>query len=84
MAGQLAAGNSYELLSVMPGLKNDTPVGVITVRLIPQFAQLSIMLDRAGLERLVEDVTFILNTSPALSKGNHNEISLAHIEEIAR
>ena len=83
-AEKFATGNRYELVSVMPGKVKDLPVGCITFRLKPEMAQLTVMLDRPGLERLIEDVSFILRTSPTLAQGNHQELTLAEIEAIAR
>ena len=39
-----------------------------------------VMIDRPGLERLVEDVTFMLENSSMLSKGKHQEVTLAEVE----
>ena len=81
---EFATGNRYELVSVMPGKVKDTPVGVVTFRLKPEMVCISVMLDRPALERLVEDVSFILRTSATLAEGNHQELPLALIEEIGR
>jgi len=79
-----AAGFPSEFLGITAGKIGNTPFGILNLRLNPtqNFKNLMVMIDRPGLERLVEDVTFMLANSPMLAKGKHQEVTLAEVEEM--
>ena len=83
---QYAAGFRSELLGVIAGKIGETPVGILSLRLNPKvnFSSLTVMFDRPALERIIDDLTYLLENSKMLSKGNHqdSELKLAEIEAI--
>lgn len=78
------AGFRSEFLGLTAGKVGRTPVGILNLRLNPtqNFQNLNVMLDRPGLERLVEDVTYLLEMSPMLAKGKHQEVTLDEVESL--
>lgn len=77
------AGNISEYLGIAAGRTNGKPVGILTFR--PQItapALLNLMIPRAALERLREDIDFLLAHSAFLKDGDSPEVSLAEIEAI--
>ena len=80
------AGFRSEFLGVTAGKLGDTPVGMLNLRLNPKenFASLTVMFDRPALERIIEDLTHLLERSSMLSKGAPQEsgLKLAEIESI--
>ena len=83
---QYAAGFRSEYLGATAGKIGETPVGILSFRLHPKvnFTSLTVMFDRPALERIIEDLTYLLENSQMLSKGNHqdSELKLAEIEAI--
>ena len=77
-----AAGFPSKFLGLTAGKVGGIPVALLNLRLNPtkNFKNLMVMIDRPGLERLVEDVTFMLENSSMLSKGKHQEVTLAEVE----
>lgn len=73
-----------ELLGMCAANSGSTPVAIVTLRLNPKenFKSLQLMLDRPTLERFIEDAQNLLNTSPALQKGKHNQTTLAETEAL--
>lgn len=84
MSAHFLAARSCTLLGVMAGRHDVTgvPVGILTFRDTESLNTHSVMLERPSLERMVEDLKFLLESSPALSKGKHNSVSLAEVESI--
>ena len=79
----LVVGNLSEYLAIAAGKVNGTPVGILTFR--PQFTApqpVNLMISRASLERLREDIDFLLAHSTFLKDGDSPEVSLAEIEAI--
>ena len=85
-ANEFVAGLPSEVLSVTGGCLNDTPVGIVTIRYNPHvnLSSISFMFDRSNLERLAEDIAYILNRSTNLATGKHRDpmLSLAEIEAL--
>lgn len=83
---EYVAGFRSEYLGVAAGKIGDIPFGMLNLRLNPKenFASLTVMFDRPALERIIEDLTFLLERSKMLSKGEHQEsgLKLAEIESI--
>jgi len=72
-----------DYLGISAGKANGIPVGVLTFRphvTSPQSQNL--MISRAALERLREDIDFLLTHSAFLKEGEPSEITLAEIEAI--
>ena len=79
----LIVGNLSEYLAIAAGKINGNPVGILTFR--PRStapAPLNLMISRAALERLREDIDFLLAQSAFLKDGESPEVSLAEIEAI--
>ena len=77
------AGNLAEYLGVTAGKVNDTPVGILTFR--PQVTSpqpVNMMISRAHLMRLREDIDSLLARSEVLKDGDAAAVSLAEIEAI--
>jgi hypothetical protein len=79
----LIVGNLAEYLAIAAGKVNGIPVGILTFR--PQITApqpLNLMISRAALERLREDIDFLLAHSAFLKDGESLKVSLAEIEAI--
>jgi hypothetical protein len=79
----LIVGNLSEYLAIAAGKTSGNPVGILTFR--PQITAsqpLNLMISRAALERLREDIDFLLAHSAFLKDGKSPEVSLAEIETI--
>ena len=79
----LIVGNVSEYLAIAAGKTNGIPVGILTFR--PRSTAplpLNLMISRAALERLREDIDFLLAQSAFLKDGESPEVSLAEIEAI--
>lgn len=79
----LIVGNLSEYLAIAAGKTNGIPVGILTFR--PRYtapAPLNLMISCAALERLREDIDFLLAHSAVLKDGELPEVSLAEIEAI--
>ena len=79
----LIVGNLADYLAISAGKVSGTPVGILTFR--PRFTApdpLNLMISRAALERLREDIDFLLAQSAFLKDGESPEVSLAEIEAI--
>jgi hypothetical protein len=77
------AGSLAEFLGISAGKVNGSPVGILTFR--PRSTSptpLNLMVSKAHLERLREDIDFLLQNSPALKSGDSLQITLAEIEAI--
>ena len=77
------AGNLAEYLGVTAGKTNGNPVGILTFRphvTSPQSQNL--MISRAHLLRLREDIDSLLARSDVLKDGDAAAVSLAEIEAI--
>lgn len=81
---QFVAGFRSEYLASTVGKIGVTPVGMMSLRLNPKehYESLTIMLDRPSLERMVEDLSSLLNNSPMLAKGERQGMKLAEVEAI--
>jgi len=76
-------GTLAEYLGISAGKANGMPVGVMTFR--PHVTSLqsqNLIISRAALERLREDIDFLLAHSAFLKEGEPPEITLAEIEAI--
>ena len=73
-------GDLAEFLAVSAGTVNGLPVGVLTFRPHATQQPLNLMITRSQLERLREDIAFLLERSPTLKDGPSPEISLAELE----
>lgn len=79
----LVVGNLSEYLGIAAGRVNDIPVGILTFRPHATSPQpFNLMVSRAALERLCEDIDFLLQHSAVLKDGNSPEVTLAEIEAI--
>lgn len=79
----LIVGSLAEYLAIAAGRTNGRPVGILTFRPQPTApAPLYLMVSRAALERLREDIDFLLAHSAVLKDGESLEVSLAEIEAI--
>ena len=79
----LVVGSLAEYLAIAAGKTNGTPVGILTFRPRSTAPQpLNLMISRAALERLREDIDFLLAHSAFLIDGKSPEVSLAEIEAI--
>ncbi len=79
----LIIGSLADYLAISAGKTKGRPVGILTFR--PQIAApipLNLMISRAALERLREDIDFLLAHSALLKDGDSPEVSLAEIEAI--
>lgn len=79
----LVVGNLCEYLAISAGKTNGIPVGILTF--LPQITAprpLNIMISKAALERLREDIDFLMGRSAVLKDGESPEVSLAEIESI--
>ena len=77
------AGNLSEYLGIAAGKVSGISVGILTFR--PQITAplpLNLMISRAALVRLREDIDFLLAHSAFLRDGDSPEVSLAEIEPI--
>ena len=72
-------GDLAEYLAISAGTVHDLPVGVLTFRLHHN-EPLNLMISRSQLERLREDIAFLLEHSVSLKDGVSQEISLADLE----
>lgn len=81
---EFVAGFRSEYLGASAAKLGSTPVGMLTLRLNPKenFQSLTVMLDRPALERLAEDVAYLLATSKMLAKGEHMSVRLAEVEAL--
>lgn len=83
---EYVAGFHSEYLGATAGKIGVTPVAILNLRLHPKvsFECLTVMFDRPALERIVEDLTYLLERSVSFSKGEHQdwELRLAEIEAI--
>ena len=76
-------GNLSEYLAIAAGKTNGIPVGILTFRPRSTAPQpLNLMISRAALERLREDIDFLLAHSAFLKAGDSPEVSLAEVEAI--
>ena len=76
-------GHVADYLGISAGKINGTPVGILTFRphvMSPQSQNL--MISRAALERLREDIEFLLANSAFLKEGEPSEITLAEMDAI--
>ncbi len=79
----LVVGSLADYLAISAGKTNGLPVSILTFR--PQITvpiPLNLMISRAALERLREDIDFLLAHSAVLRGGESPEVSLAEIEAI--
>lgn len=79
----LVVGSLADYLAITAGKTNGNPVGILNFR--PRStapAPLNLMISRAALERLREDIDFLLAHSAVLKDGDSLEVSLAEIEAI--
>ncbi len=79
----LIVGNLSAYLAIAAGKLNGIPVGILSFR--PRStapAPLNLMISRASLERLREDIDFLLAQSAFLKDGKSPKVSLAEIEAI--
>lgn len=79
----LVVGNLSEYLAIAAGKVNGTPVSILTFR--PHSTAplpLNLMISRAAIERLREDIDFLLEHSAFLKDGESPEVSLAEIEAL--
>ena len=79
----LVVGSLAEYLAIAAGKTNGIPVGILTFR--PRSTAplpLNLMISCAALERLSEDIDFLLARSAFLKDGDSPEVSLAEIEAI--
>ena len=75
------AGTLAEYLAISAGIVNERPVAVLTFR--PHSAPtspLNLMISRPHLERLRDDIAFLLEHSPSLKDGPSPEVPLATLE----
>jgi len=81
---QYTVGFRSEFLGVAAGKIQNTPVGILTLRLNPKENKqpLSVMFDRPALERMIEDLTHLLKTSKMLQTGEHQSVTLAEVESL--
>lgn len=79
----LVVGESAEFLSISTGTINDIPVGILTFRLHTNSPQsLNLMISRAQLARLREDIDFVLERSVTTSDTDSPRVSLAELNAI--
>jgi hypothetical protein len=79
----LVVGKLADYLGITAGKNNGSPVSILTFR--PRSTAptpLNLMISRAHLERLREDIDFLLANSAFLKDGDSLEVSLAEIEAI--
>lgn len=79
----LVVGSRADYLAISAGKTNGNPVSILTFR--PQITvpiPLNLMISRAALERLREDIDFLLAHTAVLRAGESPEVSLAEIEAI--
>ena len=81
---EIVVGFWSEYLASTVGKVGEIPVGMMSLRLNPKenYESLTIMLDRPSLERMVEDLTYLLDNSPMLAKGERQGVKLAEVEAI--
>ena len=76
-------GNLAEYLGVTAGKTNGNPVGILTFRPHVTSPQpVNLMISRAHLIRLREDIDALLANSAILKDGDSPEVTLAEIEAI--
>ena len=76
-------GYLSEYLGITAGKTNGLPVGILTFRSRSELSQsLNVMVSKAHLERLREDIGFLLANSEVLKTGEPHQIPLAEIEGI--
>ncbi len=79
----LVVGELAEYLAVSAGKSNGMPVAILTFRLRSNSPRpLNLMVSRAQLERLREDIDFLLERSTCLKDGHSLEVSLVEVEAI--
>lgn len=77
------AGCLCEYLGITAGKTNCLPVGILTFRSRTELSlSHNIMVSKAHLERLREDIGFLLANSEVLKTGERHQIPLADIEAI--
>ena len=77
------AGNLAEYLGITAGKTNGTPVGILTFRPHVTSPQpVNLMISRAQIIRLREDIDALLARSEVLKDGDAPAVSLAEIEAI--
>lgn len=77
------AGNLAEYLGITAGKTNGNPVGILTFRpLVTSPQSQNLMISRAHLMRLREDIDALLAHSAILKDGDSPEVTLAEIEAI--
>ena len=75
------AGDLAEFLAISAGSVNGSPVAVLTFRIQDAHSKpLNLMISCPQLERLREDIAFLLERSPSLKDGKSPEVSLAELE----
>lgn len=66
----ITKGLRTQYLGIAVGKTDGVPVGVITIRAVPDsFQTCDLMLDRPSLERLVEDIQFVLTSYQTLKEA---------------
>ena len=76
-------GLHSDYLGISAGKANGMPVGVLTFRPhVTSHQSQNLMISRAALERLREDIDFLLAHSAFLKDGEPSEITLAEMEAI--
>lgn len=79
----LVAGEFAEFLGISTGKINDLPVGILTFRLQSNSSQpLNLMVSRAQLARLREDIDFLLERSVTPKDTDSPRVSLAELNAI--
>jgi hypothetical protein len=78
-------GNLAEYLGITAGKTNGIPVGILTLRPHVTSPQpVNLMISRAQIIRLREDIDALLANSAILKDGDSPEVTLAEIEAIHR
>jgi len=76
-------GHIADYLGISAGKANGMPVGVLTFRPhVTSHQSQNLIISRAHLERLREDIDFLLTHSAFLREGEPSEITLAEMEAI--
>lgn len=75
------AGDLAEYLAISAGSTKGATVAILTFRLYDASASpLNLLISRPQLERLKEDISFLLEQSPSLKDGPSPEVWLAELE----
>lgn len=84
MKKNYTVGFRSEILGLVVGKVQETPVGILTLRINPKENKqpFSVMLDRPALERLVEDISHLLKNSKMLQTGEHQSVTLSEVESL--